>query len=76
MSGSGVRTGMVVTAVVHRLILRVQVVALTAFCVAVAVAAMRGAVASLFVAATVPAAVTTTAASALSVPLSKTRLCR
>ena len=71
MSGSGVRTGMVVTAVVHRLILRVQVVALAAFCVAVAGATMRGAVASLFVAAAVPTTVATTAASALSVPLSK-----
>ena len=71
MSGSGVRTGMVVTAVVHRLILRVQVVALTAFCVAVAGAAMRGSVASLIVATSVPTTVTSSAASALSVPLSK-----
>lgn len=71
MSGSGVRTGMVVTAVVHRLILRVQVVALAAFCVAVAGTAVRGAVASLIVTTTVPTAVTTTTASALSVPLSK-----
>lgn len=71
MSGSGVRTGMVVTAVVHRLILRVQVVALTAFCVAVAGTAMRGAVASLIVSTAVPATVSSAAASALSVPLSK-----
>lgn len=71
MSGSGVRTGMVVTAVVHRLILRVQVVALTAFCVAVAGTAMRGTVASLLVTATGPTSVSTATASALSVPLSK-----
>lgn len=71
MSGSGVRTGMVVTAVVHRLILRVQVVALAAFCVAVAVTTMRGIVASLIVATTVPTSVPAAAASALSVPLSK-----
>ena len=36
MYASGVRTGMVVTAVAHRLILRVQVVAMAEWCVVVA----------------------------------------
>ena len=62
---SGVRTGTVVTAVAHRLILRVQVVALTACCVAVAGAAARGTVVSLIVPTTIPSTVTATAASAL-----------
>ena len=70
MCGSGVRTGMVVMAVAHRLILRGQVVALAVSCVAVAGTSTRGSVASLIVAATIRVIVAATAASALYVQLS------
>jgi hypothetical protein len=70
MCVSGVRTGMAVIAVVHRLILRGPVVALTASCVAVAGTAVRGPVASHIVSAAIRELVTTTAASALPVQLS------
>jgi hypothetical protein len=66
-------SGMAVMAVVHRLILRGQVVALSASCVAVAGSTLRAPVASLFVATTIRELVTTTAASALPVQLSSSQ---
>ena len=50
---NGVRIGMAVIALIHRLILRVQAVALIASCVVVAGAAMQGTVAYLIVATTI-----------------------
>ena len=64
MFWSGVRIGMAVIALIHRLILRVQAVALFASCVVVAGMAMRGSVAYLFVATTILPAGTATAVSA------------
>ena len=66
MYTSCVRTGIAVahTAVAHRLILRVQVVALTECCVAVAGATARGAVVSLIVASAIPTSLVSTADSA------------
>ena len=70
MSTSGVKIGMEITAVVHRPTLRVQVVALSAWCVPVAGVATRVAVVSLIVAAAFQNAVSTAADSASPVPLS------
>ena len=70
MSGSGVRIAMEVTAVVHRLILRDQVVALFASCVAVVGSTSRGTVVSLIVTTTVLVSVAASTASASPVPLS------
>ena len=63
MFGSGVRIGTAVIAVIHRLILPVQAVALIAFCVVVAGTSVRGIVASLFVHTTVLSTAVTAASA-------------
>ena len=68
---SGARIGRLVTAVVHRPILRDQVVALIASCVVVAGTTARGAVASRVATTAVLATVATSAASASLAQLSR-----
>ena len=63
---NGVRTGMEITAAIHRLILQDHHLALSVFSVAVAGTSMRGSAVCRIVAATAQTTGTTTAVSALS----------